>query len=80
MYSPVSTQIGGLTLEKPVQLKHVIMLLPFNRNPSLHDTVSSVPESTGNLVSVSKLFQAGSNPVHVFTSVSERRKSNIKRS
>ena len=49
----------------------VIMSLPFNRNPSSHVTVSSVPESTGNVVSVLRFFQAGFNPVHVFGGVSE---------
>ena len=42
----------------------MIMSLPLFRNPSLHDTVSSVPESTGNVVSVFRLFQAGSRLVH----------------
>ena len=42
----------------------VIVSLPLFRNPSSHDTVSSVPESTGNVVSVFRLFQAGSRPVH----------------
>ena len=50
----------------------VIILLPFNRNPSSHDTVSSVPESTGNGVSVRRLFQAGSRLVHCNVIVSAR--------
>ena len=54
------------------------MLLPLCRNLSLHDTVSSVPESTGNVVSVLRFFQAGSRPVHCWdsrsVSVKRRRK------
>ena len=44
------------------------MSLPLFRNSSSHDTVSSVPVFTGNAVSVLRLFQAGSRPVHSGTS------------
>ena len=40
------------------------MLLPLNKNSSLHDTVSSVPVSTGNVSSVFRFLQAGFSPVH----------------
>ena len=42
----------------------VIVLLPLSRNPSSHDTVSTVPASTGNVASVVSWFQAGSIPIH----------------
>ena len=58
-----------MTLEKVLPLVQVIILLPSNRNPSSQDTLSSVPESTGNVVSVFRLFQAGSRPVHRGVSV-----------
>ena len=45
------------------------MSLPLFRNSSSHDTVSSVPVFTGNVVSVLRLLQAGSRPVHCATSV-----------
>ena len=41
------------------------MLLPLSRNSSSHDTVSSVPVSTGNVSSVLKFLQAGFRPVHI---------------
>ena len=63
-YSRFLTQEGVVTLEKVVPSIQVIVLLLLSRNPSLHDTVSSVPVSTGNVVSVVRWFQAGSSPVH----------------
>ena len=61
-----------MTLEKVVLSVQVIILLPFNRNPSSHNTVSSVPVSTGNVVSVLRFFQARFNPVHAVGCVPER--------
>ena len=43
----------------------VITLLPLCRNSSSHDTVSSVPVSTGNVSSVFKFLQAGFKLVHI---------------
>ena len=63
-YSRFLTQEGVVTLEKVVPSVQVIVSLPLSRNPSLHATVSSVPVSTGNVVSVVRWFQAGSRPVH----------------
>ena len=62
--SPDFTQVGVVTLEKVVPLMQVIVLLPFSKNPSLQDTVSSVPASTGNAASVLRSFHAGSSAVH----------------
>ena len=53
-----------MTLEKVVPSIQVKVLLPLSRNPSSHDTCTSVPLSTGNVVSVLRLFQAGSTLVH----------------
>ena len=50
--SPNSTQVGVVVLEKVVPSVQVIVLLPFSRNLSSHDTVSTVPASTGNVASV----------------------------
>ena len=64
--------MGVVTLENVVPSVQVMVLLPFSKSPSPHVTVSSVPESTGNVVSVFRLFQAGSNSVQdAFGSVSE---------
>ena len=71
--SPDSTQAGVVTLEKVIPSVQVIVSLPLCRNPSSHDTVSSVPESTGNVVSVFRLFQAGSRPAHCGVSVPVKR-------
>ena len=59
-----STQVGVVVLEKVVPSVQVIVLLPLSRNPSSHDTVSTVPASTGNVASVVSWFQAGSRLVH----------------
>ena len=66
-YSLDPTQLGVVSLEKVVPSVQVIVSLPLCRNPSSHNTVSSVPESIGNVVSVSKLVQAGSRLVHGVT-------------
>ena len=67
-YSPKPTQLGVFKLVKVVPSKQVIVSLPLSRNSSSHDTVSSVPAFTGNVVSVLRLFQAGSRSVHCATS------------
>ena len=58
-----------MVLEKVVPSVQVIVLLPLSRNLSSHDTVSTVPASTGNVASVVSWFQAGSRPVHCTLSV-----------
>ena len=50
--SPNSTQVGVVVLEKVVPSVQVIVLLPLSRNLSSHDTVSTVPASTGNVASI----------------------------
>ena len=67
--SPSSTQVGVVVLEKVVSSVQVIVLLPFSRNLSSHDTVSTVLSSTGNVASVVSWLQAGSRPVHGTLSV-----------
>ena len=67
-YSLKPTQAGVTSLVKVVSSVQVTVSLPLCRNSSSHDTVSSVPVFTGNPVSVLRLFQAGSNPVHCATS------------
>ena len=59
------TQVGVVTLEKVVPSLQVIVSLPFSKYPSSHVTVTTVPLSTGNVVSVLKFFQAWSRPLHV---------------
>ena len=67
--SPYPIQDGVVSLEKVVPSVQVIVLLPLSRNPSSHVTISTVPASTGNVVTVVSLFQAGSRPVHCIVSV-----------
>ena len=65
-YLPDSTQVGRgvVSLEKVVPSVQVTVLLPLSKNPSSHDTVSTVPVYTGNSVSVLRLFQASPRFVH----------------
>ena len=58
-----------MALEKVVSSVQVIVLLPLSRNPSSHDTVSTVPASTGNVSFIVSWFQAGSRPLHCFVPV-----------
>ena len=57
-----------MALAKVVPSVQVTVSLPLSRNSSSHDTVSSVPLFTGNVVSDFRLFQAGFRPVHCATS------------
>ena len=63
-YSPKPTQVRVVLVVKvasPTQL--TVPWLSILRNPSSHATVSSVLVSTGNVVCVLSLFQAGFRPV-----------------
>ena len=64
----VASQDGINRLINIVPSVQVTMSLPLFRNSSSHDTVSSVPVFTGNVVSVLRLSQAGSRPVHLIRS------------
>ena len=68
---PGAIQEGVMSLEKVVPSVQVIVSLPFSKvsgNLSLHVTVRTTPESTGNVSDVVNWAQAGSNPKHLSVS------------